>query len=139
MLLHDVVNLLVERQQVLVNNCLALVVSQSHAKIIHLGLTMLRSFFEGASAGTWIPDATTDVTSRTRVWSLLCSHGIWVLWGSANSLSTSIVPRAHVVSGVDRVLRRTPTCSFSLLPLQIILTSLPLIGDVLINSGKWVR
>ena len=77
LLLHNVVDLFVEGQEVLVGHCLALTRVKGHTEIVQFCLTMLWCL-PVACSRAWTPGATASATGcvplRTSVWPLLRSR-----------------------------------------------------------------
>lgn len=143
LLLHDVINFFVEGQQVLVHHGLPGSRRQCHSQIIHFGLAMLRRFpISTSRSWAWVPGTDTRgcISSWPCVGAFRCCHGCRVLWGSSNALSwPCIVPWTSIGTRVHWVRRCAPASALTLFPLQIVLATLPLTGDVLIDSCKRVR
>ena len=146
LLLHDVINFLVEGQHVFIDHGLSLARIKSHPQVVHLRLTVLWCL-PVIQAVTWagISCATPTTSSRsvapwTCIRTFWCSHRGWILWGSTNALCPRVVPWTHVTAlcWTDRVCSRTPACTFALLSLQVALATLPRLSYVLVDSGQRV-
>ena len=144
LLFHNVVDFFVESKQVLVHNALTLIVCECHPEIVHFGLAMLRSLLKGASSRAWVSGTlctASNISSGSCVGPFLCRHGSWILRGTTDSLGSShVISRTDIICGWGYwVLWSSPARAFSLFSLQVVLTALSLVSNVLVNPGQRVR
>ena len=130
LLLHYVVYLLVERQQVIVCHRLALPRVQCHSQIVQLCLLMFRRLVV-ANARTRV-SCPTSVAFWGAVWFLLGSLRGWVLRGPP-TVDTSRRDVHRRANGVDSSAPLRPLTLLSLLH-KVVVASLPLLRQILVYT-----